>query len=70
MTVNAVAPGPTDTDMLVPEARAQLEVEMTATIPLGRLGLPTDLAAAVAFLAGPGASWITGQTLPVNGGAA
>ena len=56
--------------MLVPEARAQLELEMAETIPLGRLGRPSDLADAVAFLTGPGASWITGQVLPVNGGAA
>lgn len=69
ITVNSVAPGPTETDMLVPEARAQLQQDIFSTIPLGRLGHPSDLADAIAFLAGPSASWITGQRLAVNGGA-
>ena len=41
---------------------------MTTQIPLGRLGQPGDVAAAVCFLAGPEAGWITGETLNVNGG--
>jgi 3-oxoacyl-[acyl-carrier protein] reductase len=41
---------------------------LSAQIPLGRLGEPADVAAAVCFLAGPAASWITGETLNVNGG--
>jgi 3-oxoacyl-[acyl-carrier protein] reductase len=41
---------------------------LAAQIPLGRLGAPGDIAEAVCFLAGPGAGWITGETLNVNGG--
>lgn len=62
--VNAVAPGPTRTRMLGDDEVSGLE----GTIPLGRVGEPADIAAAVAFLAGPDASWITGQVLGVNGG--
>jgi NAD(P)-dependent dehydrogenase (short-subunit alcohol dehydrogenase family) len=62
--VNAVAPGPTDTRMLGTEL---VDVER---IPLRRVGRPADVAAAVAFLAGEDASWITGQVLRVNGGLA
>jgi len=67
ITVNVVAPGFIDTDMtraLGEEQRAGL----SAQIPLGRLGLPGDIAAAVAFLASPEAAYITGETLNVNGG--
>ena len=67
ITVNAVAPGFIDTDMtraLNEEQRAGL----LAQIPTGRLGNPTDIAAAVVFLCSPGASYITGETLHVNGG--
>jgi 3-oxoacyl-[acyl-carrier protein] reductase len=67
ITVNAVAPGPTDTDMLAPEARANLDM-ITSQTPLGRLGVPADVASVVAFLAGPDAGWVTGQTIHVNGG--
>jgi 3-oxoacyl-[acyl-carrier protein] reductase len=67
ITVNVVAPGFIDTDMtraLSEEQRAGLSTQ----IPLGRLGLPADIAAAVAFLASPEAAYITGETLNVNGG--
>jgi 3-oxoacyl-[acyl-carrier protein] reductase len=67
ITVNVVAPGFIDTDMtrsLGEEQRAALG----AQIPLGRLGDPTDIAAAVAFLASAEAAYITGETLHVNGG--
>jgi 3-oxoacyl-[acyl-carrier protein] reductase len=67
ITVNAVAPGPTDTDMLSPDARANLAGIVGGT-PLGRLGLPTDIAGVVAFLSGEDAGWITGQTIHVDGG--
>ncbi|HJT98906.1 MAG TPA: 3-oxoacyl-ACP reductase FabG [Rhodanobacteraceae bacterium] len=67
VTVNVVAPGFIDTDM----TRALPEEQRTALlgqIALGRLGQPDDIASAVAFLASPGAAWITGETLHVNGG--
>jgi 3-oxoacyl-[acyl-carrier protein] reductase len=67
ITVNAVAPGFIDTDMtraLSPEQRTAL----SAQVPAGRLGSPADIAAAVLFLCSPGAGYITGETLHVNGG--
>ncbi|MNV83151.1 3-oxoacyl-[acyl-carrier-protein] reductase FabG [compost metagenome] len=67
ITVNVVAPGFIDTDMtkaLPEEQRAGL----VKSIALERLGEPSDIANAVAFLAGPSASYITGETLHVNGG--
>jgi 3-oxoacyl-[acyl-carrier protein] reductase len=67
ITVNAVAPGPTDTDMLAPEARANLDALIGQT-PLRRLGQPSDIADVVAFLVSSDARWVTGQTIHVNGG--
>ena len=67
ITVNVVAPGFIDTDMTRALNKLQLE-RLNAQIPLTRLGLPADIAAAVAFLASPDASYITGETLNVNGG--
>ena len=67
ITVNCIAPGFIDTDMtraLAPEQIASL----TQQIPLGRLGQASDIAAACVFLASRGAGYITGVTLPVNGG--
>jgi 3-oxoacyl-[acyl-carrier protein] reductase len=67
ITVNCVAPGFIDTDMthaLGEEQRSKL----VEHVPLKRLGQPADIASAVAFLAGPGAAYITGVTLHVNGG--
>jgi len=67
ITVNCVAPGFIDTDMTraLPDAQRH---QLLAQIPLGRLGRPEDVAAAVLFLASPGASYITGATVHVNGG--
>lgn len=67
VTVNVVAPGFIATDMTrdLPEESKQA---MVTQIALGRLGEPADIARAVAFLAGPGADYITGETLHVNGG--
>lgn len=67
VTVNAVAPGYIETDMTaaVPEEALNAVRQMT---PLGRLGKPEEIAAAVAFLASPLASYITGDVISVNGG--
>ncbi len=67
ITVNVVAPGFIETDMTRALPEAQKEILLKG-IPLTRLGQPQDIAAAVAFLAGPGAGYITGHTLHVNGG--
>lgn len=67
ITVNAVAPGFIDTDMTRALSDAQKEA-LLGGIPLKRLGQPEEIAAAVAFLASPGAAYITGETLHVNGG--
>lgn len=67
ITVNAVAPGFIATAMTeaIPEKAKE---ELNAQIPMGRLGLPADVAEAVLFLSGAGADYITGQVLSVNGG--
>jgi NAD(P)-dependent dehydrogenase (short-subunit alcohol dehydrogenase family) len=67
ITVNAVAPGFIETDMVKDMAEAALNQIRTQT-PLGRLGQPEEVADAVVFLASQRASFITGQTLGVNGG--
>jgi 3-oxoacyl-[acyl-carrier protein] reductase len=67
ITVNAVAPGYIETAMTAVLTEAQ-RTAMTQHIPLGRVGLDTDIAHAVAFLASDGAAYITGHTLDVNGG--
>jgi 3-oxoacyl-[acyl-carrier protein] reductase len=67
ITVNVVAPGFIDTDMTKTLTDVQRQ-GLSSQIPLGRLGQPDDIAAAVCFLAGPAAAWITGETLNVNGG--
>lgn len=67
VTVNAVAPGFVATDMTKTLAEGA-QGQWTAQIPLGRLGTPGDIAAAVCFLASDEASYITGQVLAVNGG--
>ncbi len=67
ITVNAIAPGFIDTDMTRALSAAQRDA-LIAQIPLARLGLPADIAAAAAFLASPQAAYITGETLHVNGG--
>src|SRR5882757_8771832 len=67
ITANAVAPGFIDTDMTRALAEPQ-RTALNAQIPLGRLGQPADVAAAVAFLCSPDGAYITGETLHVNGG--
>lgn len=67
VTVNAICPGFMDTPMVqgVPEPVQQ---KLLAQIPLGRFGEPSAVGEAVAYLAGPGGDWVTGQVLHVNGG--
>ncbi|MEY4592608.1 MAG: hypothetical protein RIR18_1503 [Pseudomonadota bacterium] len=67
ITVNCVAPGFIDTDMTKSLADEQKSALLT-NIPLGRLGTPADIAAAVVFLASPAAAYVTGSTIHVNGG--
>jgi len=67
ITVNCIAPGFIDTDMTRALSDQQRQA-LVGQIPLGRLGCSEDVAAAVAFLASPGADYITGCTLHVNGG--
>src|SRR5215831_7068731 len=67
ITVNVVAPGFIATDMTAKLPPEQQEV-LQKQVPLGRLGSPSDIAYAVAFLSSPAASYITGETLHVNGG--
>ena len=68
--VNSVAPGPTDTPLLGFEAMTEVQKAQETAHPLGRIGRPDEIAAAVLFLAGPGATFFTGQCLGANGGAA
>ena len=68
--VNAVAPGPTDTALLGFESLTADQKKLETAHPLGRIGRPEEIAAAVLFLATPGASFFTGQCLGANGGAA
>jgi 3-oxoacyl-[acyl-carrier protein] reductase len=67
VTVNCIAPATTDSDLTAawPEP---LRAQVRGQIPLGRLAAPEEIAEAVCFLAGDGASFITGATLDVNGG--
>jgi acetoacetyl-CoA reductase len=67
VTVNTVSPGYCDTPM-VAAISEEIRAQIVASIPIGRLGSPADIARAVAFLAADDAGYITGANLPVNGG--
>ena len=69
ITVNAIAPGPVATDLFLNGKSPELVERIAKIAPLERLGQPEEIAAAVAFLAGPDGAWINGQTLRANGGA-
>jgi 3-oxoacyl-[acyl-carrier protein] reductase len=68
ITVNAIAPGPTATRLFLDGKPQDLIDRLAKQAPLERLGQPEDIAAAVAFLAGPDGAWINGQVLRANGG--
>ena len=68
ITVNAVAPGTTATEMLLQALDENVKQQMIAKTPLGRLGESDDIANVVAFVATDEAGWITGQTINVDGG--
>jgi len=68
ITVNAVAPGPTATDLFLKGKPQDVVDRMAKMAPLERLGQPRDIADVVSFLAGPDAAWVNGQVLRVNGG--
>lgn len=68
ITVNAVAPGPTATDLFLNGKSDELIARMSKMNPLERLGTPEDIANVVSFLAGPQGSWMNGQILRANGG--
>ncbi|HEY4143447.1 SDR family oxidoreductase [Pinirhizobacter sp.] len=68
ITVNAVAPGPTATDLFLDGKSAELIERLSKLAPLERLGQPADIANTVAFLAGADGAWINGQVLRANGG--
>lgn len=73
ITVNTISPGPIDTPMLhrtVPPEQQGQKYLGTASVPLGRIGLPEEIAAAVGYLVSPGAAFVTGATIDVNGGLA
>jgi 3-oxoacyl-[acyl-carrier protein] reductase len=68
ISVNAIAPGPTGTDLFFNGKSPELVERFAKMVPLERLGTPDDIAAAVAFLVGPDGGWINGQVLRANGG--
>ncbi|WP_371423789.1 SDR family oxidoreductase [Tardiphaga sp.] len=68
ITVNAVAPGPTATDLFMTGKSPELVERFAKMVPLERLATPEDIAGVVAFLAGPDGGWVNGQVLRANGG--
>jgi 3-oxoacyl-[acyl-carrier protein] reductase len=70
ITCNAVAPGPVATELFLTGKSDEQVQQIAQSAPLGRLGQPDDIAAVVAFLAGPDGAWVNGQILRANGGLA
>jgi 3-oxoacyl-[acyl-carrier protein] reductase len=68
ITVNAVAPGPTGTDLFLKGKTSEQVAQLAGLAPLERLGTPEDIASVVAFLAGSDGGWVNGQVLRANGG--
>ena len=69
VTVNAIAPGPVETDLFLKSNNPESIAMLTRLTPMGRIGHPDDIVSMASLLAGEG-RWITGQTLYVNGGLA
>ncbi len=70
VTVNAVAPGPVETQLFLAGKSASDVRRLAGLAPAGRIGQPVDVADAVALLVSPEAGWISGQVIRVNGGVA
>ena len=68
ITVNAIAPGPTATELFLDNKTEEMIQHAAKMAPLERLGQPKDIADVVSFLCGPDGAWVNGQTLRVNGG--
>jgi 3-oxoacyl-[acyl-carrier protein] reductase len=68
ITVNAVAPGPTGTDLFLKGKSEETINQLSKMAPIERLGTPEDISDAVSFLAGPDGGWVNAQVLRVNGG--
>lgn len=68
VTVNAVAPGPTATDLFLDGKTDEDVARLAGVVPLERLGTPTDIAELVAFLTSPAGHWVNGQVVRANGG--
>jgi 3-oxoacyl-[acyl-carrier protein] reductase len=68
ITVNAIAPGPTGTDLFLKGKTPEQIAQLSKLAPLERLGQPEDIANVVSFLAGPDGSWVNAQILRANGG--
>jgi 3-oxoacyl-[acyl-carrier protein] reductase len=68
IAVNAVAPGPTATDLFLTGKPPELVERLSKAAPLERLGQPADIASVVSFIAGPDGAWVNGQVLRANGG--
>jgi 3-oxoacyl-[acyl-carrier protein] reductase len=68
ITVNAVAPGPTATDLFLDGKSQELIDRLARTNPMERLGMPEDIASVVSFLVGPDGGWVNGQVVRANGG--
>jgi 3-oxoacyl-[acyl-carrier protein] reductase len=68
ITVNAVAPGPTGTDLFQKDKTSDQVAQLAKLAPLERLGQPEDIASVVSFLAGPDGGWVNAQIIRANGG--
>ena len=68
VTVNAVSPGPVETDMFRAAATEDVAKYLISRTPLGRIGMPDDIAGVIAFLASSDGRWVTGEVIAVSGG--